>query len=54
VEAPLAWREALAGIGGRKRGIFGESIGPVDNVPSDAPLDGNRKCTDFAPIFVGF
>jgi hypothetical protein len=26
--------------------MFGESTGPVDNVPSDAPLGGNRKCTE--------
>jgi hypothetical protein len=28
--------------------MFGESTGPVDNVPSDAPLGGNRKCTQLS------
>jgi hypothetical protein len=36
----------FAGTGGQKEGLFGESTGPVDNVPSDAPLGGNRKCTE--------
>jgi hypothetical protein len=36
----------LSGTGKQKGGLFGESTGPVDNVPSDAPLRGNRKCTD--------
>jgi hypothetical protein len=31
----------LAGTGGQKGGMFGESTGPVDNIPSDAPLGGN-------------
>jgi hypothetical protein len=26
--------------------MFGESTGLVDNVPIDAPLGGNRKCTE--------
>jgi hypothetical protein len=26
--------------------MFGESTGPVDNVPSDTPLGGNRKSTE--------
>jgi hypothetical protein len=26
--------------------MFGESTGPVDTVPSDTPLGGNRKCTE--------
>jgi hypothetical protein len=30
----------------QKGGMFGESTGPVDNVPSDAPLCGNRKCAE--------
>jgi hypothetical protein len=29
-----------------QQGHFGEPTGPVDNVPSDAPLGGNRKCTE--------
>jgi hypothetical protein len=35
----------LAGTGGQKGGMFGESIGPVDKIPSDAPLGGNRQGT---------
>jgi hypothetical protein len=31
----------LAGTGGQKGGMFGESNGPVDNIPSDASLGGN-------------
>jgi hypothetical protein len=27
-------------------GVFGWSTGSVDNSPSDAPLGGNRKCTE--------
>jgi hypothetical protein len=26
--------------------MFGESTGPVDNLPSYAPLGGNTKCTE--------
>jgi hypothetical protein len=36
----------LTGTGRRKRGMFGETTGPVDNVPSDAPLCDNRKRTE--------
>jgi hypothetical protein len=36
----------LAGTAGQKGGMFGESTGPVDSVPSDTPLGGNRKCTE--------
>jgi hypothetical protein len=36
----------LAETGGPKRGMFGKSTRPVDNVPSEAPLGGNRKCTE--------
>jgi hypothetical protein len=36
----------LAGTGGQKGGMFGKSTGPVDNIPSDAPLGGNWKCTE--------
>jgi hypothetical protein len=39
-------RGTLAGTGGQKGGKFGESTGPVDNVLSDTPLGGNRKCTE--------
>jgi hypothetical protein len=39
-------RGTLAGTGGPKGRMFGESTGPVDYVPSDTPLGGNRKCTD--------
>jgi hypothetical protein len=31
--------------GGQKEGMFREATGPVDNVASDAPLVGIRKCT---------
>jgi hypothetical protein len=34
------------GTGRQKGGMFGESTGPVDNVPSDAPLwDIGIECT---------
>jgi hypothetical protein len=36
----------LAPTGGLKGCMFGESTGPVDNIPSDVPLGGNRKCTE--------
>jgi hypothetical protein len=26
--------------------MFGEMTGPIDNIASDAPLGGNRKCTE--------
>jgi hypothetical protein len=39
-------RGTLAGTRGQKGGMFGESIGLVDNVPSDTPLGGNRQCTE--------
>jgi hypothetical protein len=39
-------RGTLPGKGRQKGGMFGESAGPVDNIPSDAPLGGNRKCTE--------
>jgi hypothetical protein len=31
----------LARTGGQKGGMLGESTGPVDYIPSDAPLGGN-------------
>jgi hypothetical protein len=39
-------RWTLAGAGGQKGGMFGESTGPFDNIPSDAPVGGNRKSTE--------
>jgi hypothetical protein len=33
-----ARRGTLAGTGGQKEGMFGESPEPVDNVPSDAVI----------------
>jgi hypothetical protein len=37
----------LIGTEGQKGDMFGESTGKVDNnVPSDAFLGGNRKCTE--------
>jgi hypothetical protein len=36
----------LTGTARQKRGMFGESTSPVDNVPSDAPLCGHRNCTE--------
>jgi hypothetical protein len=32
------WKGTLARTGGQKVGMFGESTGLVDNIPSDAPL----------------
>jgi hypothetical protein len=39
-------RVQLTGTGRQKGGMFRESTGPVDNVPSDAPLCGNRNRTE--------
>jgi hypothetical protein len=36
-------RRTLAGTGESEGGMLGESTGPVEKVPSDAPLGGNRK-----------
>jgi hypothetical protein len=40
------WRVTLTGTERQKTGMFGESTCPVDNVPSDAPLCGNKKRTE--------
>jgi hypothetical protein len=31
--------------------MFGESTGPGDHVPSDAPLGGNRKCSEQSVLY---
>jgi hypothetical protein len=41
-----ARRAKLNGTGMQNGGMFGESNGPVDNVPSDSFLSGKRKCTE--------
>jgi hypothetical protein len=41
----------LAGTGGQKGGMLGESTGPVDNIPRDTPLGGSLLSSSFCFFF---